>query len=139
MDDFSSMLISGYMFSKAGKSFGLTIRDCFVFQVPKEVIKESLTFGVGIMLFVFSYQSIGSIVALIYASSLPNYSTLIGALIQLTPFIALAEQVNGMHIGNLQPAVSEAFFNDKKNYARYLRSRRKTVRNMRYTRLFGSM
>nr|MDO8117253.1 hypothetical protein [Candidatus Sigynarchaeota archaeon] len=120
--DFSSLAISGWMFSKVLKPMGFRLRDVFVPKVPRDVAVESLRFGVGVMLFVLSYESIGTIVAFIYSSFLPNYATYIGSLSILSPIIALSETVNGIHTGNHRSTVSEAYFNRKQNYAEYILS-----------------
>ncbi len=122
VDDFTSVIITAWMFSKVLEPMGFQIRDAFYPKFSKEIAVESIKFGLGVMLFVLSYQSIGTIVAFIYANSLPNYSSYIGTLSIITPFIGLAESVNTVHIGNHRSAVSEAFFNDKPNYAVYILS-----------------
>jgi O-antigen/teichoic acid export membrane protein len=122
VDDFSSTIIAGYLFSKVAKPLGFTIRDVFRWDVPKDVMIESVKFGMGVMLFVFSYQSIGSILVLIYASSLANYTQLLGMIIILTPFFSLSESINSLHFGNHRPSISEAYFNKKQNYCEYILS-----------------
>ncbi|MHA1715988.1 MAG: hypothetical protein ACTSXP_10105 [Promethearchaeota archaeon] len=122
IDDFSSVMISGYMFSKVIEPMGFRIRDVFVPQFDKEIAIESIKFGSGVMLFVLSFQSVGTIVAFIYANYLPNYSTYLGSFTILGPIIGLAETVNGIHTGNHRSAVSEAYFNQKKNYSVYILS-----------------
>ena len=122
VDDFSTIILSGWMFSKVLKPMGFRIRDVFVPKVRKEIALESVKFGMGVMLFVLSYTIVGTIVAFVYANFLPNYSTFIGSLSILAPIIGLAETVNGIHIGNHRSTVSEAYFNDKKNYAVYVLS-----------------
>ncbi|MBD3352854.1 MAG: hypothetical protein GF364_15320 [Candidatus Lokiarchaeota archaeon] len=122
VDDFTTTIITGQMFAKVLKPMGFRLRDVLIPRIRKEVAFESLKFGIGVMLFVISYQSVGSILALIYARDLPNYSTYVGILSILSPVIGLAETVNGMHIGNHRSTVSEAYFNEKPNYAVYLLS-----------------
>lgn len=122
VDDFTSVVIAGWLFSRVLAPLGFRVRDVFTPHVPKEVARESLRFGLGVMAFVLSYQSIGTILAFVYARYLPNYGTLVGTLTVLSPVIGLAETVNGMHIGNHRATVSEAYFNDKPNYAAYVLS-----------------
>ncbi len=122
VDDFTSVIITGWMFSKVIEPMGYKLRHVFIPSFPKKVAIESLKFGIGVMLFVLSYQSIGTIVSFIYVSSLPQYSTYIGTLTMIGPIIGLAETVNTTHIGNHRSAVSEAYFNDKHNYAVYILS-----------------
>ncbi|MHA1891660.1 MAG: hypothetical protein ACTSYS_11775 [Promethearchaeota archaeon] len=122
VDDFSTVLISGWLFSKILKPLGFRIKDVFVPKIEKEIAVESIKFGIGVMLFVFSFQSVGTIVSFIYVAYLPNYSTYIGVLSVLSPIMGLSETVNGIHVGNHRSTVSEAYFNDKKNYAEYLLS-----------------
>lgn len=122
VDDFTTIVISGKIFAKVLKPFGFRLRDVFIPKIKKEVAFESLKFGLGVMLFVLSYEFIGTIVTLIYANDLPNYSTYIGILTIVVPIIGLSENVNGMHIGNHRSTVSEAYFNNKANYAVYILS-----------------
>ena len=120
IDDFSTLLISAYMFAKVAEPLGFTMRDVLRFDVDKDVIKESITFGVGVMIFNFSWQIIASIISLIYASSLPGYSTLVAAAEIIIPVVGLSAQVNLIHYPNVRPSVSEGYFNEKENYSRYI-------------------
>ncbi|MBD3187525.1 hypothetical protein GF325_11890 [Candidatus Bathyarchaeota archaeon] len=122
VDDFSTLLISGYFFSKFLKPMGFRLKDVFIPDISKEVASESIRFGAGVMLFVLSYQGVGTVVSLIYTSFLPNYSSFIGVLSVLGPIMGLSETVNGIHVSNHRAAVSEAYFNDKKHYAAYILS-----------------
>jgi O-antigen/teichoic acid export membrane protein len=122
VDDFAAVLITGHMFAQVIKPMNYRMRDIFSVKITKTVMKESIQFGVGVMLFVLTYESVGTIIALIYASTLPNYSTFSGTLSVISPIIGLAETVNGLHIGNHRSAVSEAYFNKKPNYAVYILS-----------------
>ena len=122
VDDFTSTIIAGFLFSQVAKPLGFSIRDVFRWDVPKDVMVESIKFGMGVMIFVFSYQSLGSVLILIYASNLPNYSQIIGTLLIISPFFSLPEVLNQLHFGNHRPSISEAFFNKKHNYAEYILS-----------------
>jgi O-antigen/teichoic acid export membrane protein len=122
IDDFSTVLISGWMFSKMIKPWGFKLRDAFRPQIRKEIARESIKFGLGVMAFVLSYQIPGTFTALLYTSLLPNYTTLVGIMATLGPVMGLAETVNGMHIGNHQATTCEAYFNKKQNYAEYILS-----------------
>ncbi len=122
IDDFFSMLLAGWLFSKVSGQFGFKVRDVFRWDVPKDVMKESILFGLGVMGFVLSYEIIGSILVLIYAAQLPGYSYIIGTMSIISPIISLAEQINSMHFGNHRPSISEAFFNKKQHYAEYVLS-----------------
>ncbi|MFX0101883.1 MAG: lipopolysaccharide biosynthesis protein, partial [Candidatus Hodarchaeota archaeon] len=68
VDDFSSLVISGWMFSKLIKPMGYTLKDVFKPEISKDVAIGSLKFGMGIMVFVLSYQIPGTIVSFIYAN-----------------------------------------------------------------------
>lgn len=122
VDDFTTTLITGYMFSKVMAPMGIRLRDVLIPDFSKEIAVESIKFGLGVMVFTITYQVVGTILSLIYAGQLPNYSTFVGVLALLGPFIGLAEQINGMHIGNHRATVSEAYFNDKPHYAVYILS-----------------
>ncbi|NMC04140.1 MAG: hypothetical protein GYA24_02955 [Candidatus Lokiarchaeota archaeon] len=122
VDDFSTVLISGWMFSKMIKPWGFQLRDAFRPQIRKEVAKESIRFGLGVMGFTLSFQIPGTFTALLYTSLLPNYSTLVGIMSTLGPVMGLAETVNSMHIGNHQATTCEAYFNKKQHYAEYILS-----------------
>ncbi|MBN2152995.1 MAG: hypothetical protein JW839_16200 [Candidatus Lokiarchaeota archaeon] len=122
VDDFSTVLISGWMFSKMIKPWGFKLRDAFRPHVRKEIALESIRFGLGVMGFVLSFQIPGTLTALLYTSLLPNYSTFVGIMATLGPVMGLAETVNGMHIGNHQATTCEAYFNGKRNYAEYILS-----------------
>lgn len=122
VDDFMTVVVEAKMFSVLLKPMGYKTRDLFKPTFSKEIAKESIKFGLGVMGFVLSYESIGTIVAFIYAAFLPNYATYIGILAVLNPIMGLAETVNGMHVGNHRATVCEAHFNGKHNYAVYLLS-----------------
>lgn len=122
VDDFTTLIISGKMFATVLKPFGFRLRDVFIPKIKKEVAIESIKFGLGVMLFVLSYEFIGTIVTIIYANQLPNYSTYLGVMTIVAPIIGLSENVNQMHIGNHRSTVSEAYFNNKPNYAVYILS-----------------
>ena len=122
IDDFFSMLLAGWLFSKVSGQYGFKVRDVFRWDVPRDVMKESIAFGLGVMGFVLSYEIIGSILVLIYAAQLPGYSYIIGTLSIVGPIISLAEQINSNHFGNHRPSISEAFFNKKQHYAEYILS-----------------
>ncbi len=122
VDDFSTVVISGWMFSKMIKPWGFRLRDAFVPHVRKEIARESIKFGLGVMGFVLSYQIPGTLTALLYTSLLPNYSTFVGVIATLGPVMGLAETVNNMHIGNHQATTCEAYFNKKQNYAEWVLS-----------------
>jgi O-antigen/teichoic acid export membrane protein len=122
IDDFSTVVITARMFAQVLKPMNIRLRDVFLPKFHKEVAIESVKFGLGVMGFTLSFQIIGTIVAFIYSSYLPNYATYIGTLSMLSPIMGMAEQINNMHIGNHRSAVSEAFFNEKPNYAVYILS-----------------
>lgn len=122
VDDFSSVLITGHMFAQVLKPMNVRLRDVFFPEFKKNIVVESIKFGLGVMGFTLSFEIIGTIIAVIYANSLPNYASFSGTLSMLAPIMGLAEQINNMHIGNHRSAVSEAYFNGKKNYAVYILS-----------------
>ncbi|MEX2728771.1 MAG: lipopolysaccharide biosynthesis protein [Candidatus Sigynarchaeum springense] len=122
VDDFSTVMISGWMFSKMIKPWGFKLRDAFIPHIRMEIARDSIKFGIGVMAFVLSYQIPGTLTALLYTRMLPNYSTLVGIMSTLGPVMGLAETVNTMHIGNHQATTCEAYFNKKQNYAEYILS-----------------
>ncbi len=120
LDDFTLLLISAWLFSKVLEPMGFKLRNVLYWDFGKEIAVESIKFGIGVMAFSFSWQIVQSILSIIYASSFAGYSTLIAAAQIIIPVVSLSEQVNLIYLPNVRPSVSEAYFNDKENYARWV-------------------
>ncbi|MHA1819809.1 MAG: hypothetical protein ACTSVC_05000 [Promethearchaeota archaeon] len=114
VDDFFSMLLSAYFFSRVLEKYGFRIRDCFGHDFDLKLLKECISWGIrsgipGILWTVVSYTEL-----LLWLRYVPQYAT----------FTALYSIANGIAVlmdfsVDLGGSISEAFFNGKKELARY--------------------
>ncbi len=116
LDDFFSVFLNMFYFSRIIRPLGYTLKDCFIPRVEKDTIIKSLKFGVLVSIPGLIKAFFSGVTAIWWYSALPAYLT----------FITLSEFADGItnyiKIGggiNIRPTISEAFNSGKKKLTSY--------------------
>jgi hypothetical protein len=116
IDDFFAMILSAWFFSKAMQDKGIRPRDCFRIGFDKELVKESMIFGVKTgapgLIGVFT----GLLILWIYLTYVPQYTT----------FSILASLMSGISgfinwggVSAPTPLLAESYLNGKKKLTQF--------------------
>ncbi|MHA1820928.1 MAG: hypothetical protein ACTSU2_06945 [Promethearchaeota archaeon] len=114
IDDFIAMLIAAKFFSTILKKYNIKLSLLIIPKVSKEVIKESLIFGLKSMFQGLFYQISMLFMSFIQILWLPNYATIIG-------LMTVADTIARIIIQDfpIKSAISEAYNSGKYNLTDY--------------------
>ncbi len=114
VDDFLSMLICAWFFTKAMKQYKVRVRDCFRHDFDRKLAKDVLTFGLKTGIPHLFWPAVTLYGLTLWLTLVPQYTTFI----TLAGFAGTFGGLVGMSL-DLGGAISESFLNDKKQLAQY--------------------
>ena len=112
LDDFITFSASAFMFQPVLKKIGYRLRDTMIPRVSREVAKNSLVFGLKIMMSGMMYQLVHFFVNLMIIAWVPQYGTVLGV-------YGIAKSICDISLVQLPmtPVLSEAY--NHKKYSMY--------------------
>ncbi|MFX0099652.1 MAG: hypothetical protein ACFFCS_08725 [Candidatus Hodarchaeota archaeon] len=114
IDDFIATAFSAHFFQKLMKGYGFTVRDCFRHDFDRKMLKECLAWGIksGLPGMVWTVQVYISL--MLWLNFVPQYTTFLA----LASFAGSIGSLMGWTL-DLGGCISEAFYNGKKQLAKY--------------------
>lgn len=113
-DDLIAFLLGAYFFKKTIKPFGFKLKETFLLDFDKSLVKEVLTFGLKVLPSRMGFYAVNFGITLMLTTWLYNYSTLAGLYSVAFAVTRLLEV--SFSIG---PPISEAYNNGKLKLAKY--------------------
>lgn len=107
-DDILALFIGGYFFKKTIKPYGFTLKETFLLDFDKELVKEVLHFGWRVLPSRMGFYLVNFLNTLMLTAWLWNYSTLIGLYSIAFAIVTILEV--SFSVG---PPISEAYNNGK--------------------------
>ncbi|MBD3350756.1 MAG: hypothetical protein GF364_04635 [Candidatus Lokiarchaeota archaeon] len=114
VDDFVATLLSAYYFQKVMKDYGFTVRTCFRHDFDSKLFKECLSWGIRSGLPSMIWGIVTYVELLLWLRFVPQYTT-------FKALFDIAGTFSGLMGWNISlgGSISEAFFNDKRELAKY--------------------
>jgi hypothetical protein len=109
VDDFAAMALSAYFYNKIMQPYGISFRESWRFEFERDVIRNCLYLGLQVSIVPIIGSVIGTLIALIYLSNIPQFTTW-GSLAALAGGIAGIVTVWDF---NLSSSIAEAYPNGK--------------------------